>query len=136
MGEEEEEDNQSLVFENSLNSSEKRVREEDVFNDSGIEGNHQMEENNVDFIGKYEENQESVAMESMDYKISEQDSAGENNTMKQIENLDIAESKKEVNESLDNDESDAEDTEETLSQDGGSEHDQSLGMKENTEQRQ
>jgi len=131
--EEEEEDNQSLVFENSANTSEKSVMEEGVFNDSGIGGNHQIEENNVDLIGKYEENQESVAMESMDYKISEQDSAGENNTMKQIENLDIAENKKEVNESLDNDESDAEDTEETLSQDGGSEHDQSLGMKENTD---
>jgi len=125
--EEEEEDNQSLVFENSANSSEKCVMEEGVFNDSGIGGNHQMEENNV------EENQESVAMESMDYKISEQDSAGENNTIQQIENLDIAENKKEVKEILDNEKSDAEYTEEILSQDCGSEHDISLGMKENTD---
>jgi len=131
--EDEEEDNESLVFENSANSSEKRVMEEGVFNDSGIEGNHQMEENNVDLIGKYEENQESVAMESMDYKISEQDSAGENNTIQQIENLDIAENKKEVKEILDNEKSDAEYTEEILSQDCGSEHDISLGMKENTD---
>jgi len=125
--EEEEEDNQSLVFENSANSSEKCVMEEGVFNDSGIGGNHQMEENNV------EENQESVAMESMDYKISEQDFAGENNTIQQIENLDIAENKKEVKEILDNEKSDAEYTEEILSQDCGSEHDISLGMKENTD---